>query len=78
MLSVSEDGVPPVHLLHDVWVHTVLLRGDTKRFNLMSEFMLINLRDFTVDVSLVARFTLMSLMSCRVGVSMGVLLSMTP
>lgn len=27
MLSVSEDGIPPVHLLHDVRVHTVLLRG---------------------------------------------------
>lgn len=26
MLGVSQDGVPPVHLLHDIWVHTVLLR----------------------------------------------------
>lgn len=35
MLSVSEDGVPPVHLLHDVWVHAVLLRGHKEiKFNL--------------------------------------------
>lgn len=27
VLRVSEDGVPPVHLLHNVWVHTVLLKG---------------------------------------------------
>lgn len=31
MLGVSEDGVPAVHLLHDVWVHAVLLREHTKR-----------------------------------------------
>lgn len=26
MLGVSKDGVPPVHLLDYVWVHTVFLR----------------------------------------------------
>lgn len=27
MLSVSKDGVPPVHLLHNIWIDTVLLGG---------------------------------------------------
>lgn len=31
MLSVSKDGVPPVHLLHYLWVHTVLLSGCEKQ-----------------------------------------------
>lgn len=26
VLGISEDGVPPVHLLNYFWVHTVLLR----------------------------------------------------
>lgn len=31
MLGVSQNGVPPVHLLHDFWVHAVLLQGSTER-----------------------------------------------
>lgn len=36
MLSVSEDGVPPVHLLHYFWVDAVLLRGEQGTSELMS------------------------------------------
>lgn len=76
MLSVSEDGVPPVHLLHNIWVYTVLLRGhiDAKfkiKIDFVCEFLILK-------CSLTVCFTFMSLMSCRVGVSMGVLLSITP
>lgn len=31
MLSVSEDGVPPVHLLHHLRVHTVFLSAPRSR-----------------------------------------------
>lgn len=35
MLGVSEDGVPPVHLLHYFWVHTVLLKEGDGAFELV-------------------------------------------
>lgn len=53
MLSVSEDGVSPVHLLHNIWVYAVLLRGHKEtKFNVKRYFLNFKILTYCVCVCL--------------------------